>query len=441
MNDVPERIRMLKEGLGTESTLHEERDAIRSVQLPELAAESERLTGETEQKTQELKNLKGDLEELKKRWNTALSNRPAGDSEALPSLEKLPVLLDNWEDEKLQLTELLRLLDLEERGISEKIIAAETDTAVRKGQQKINQENLARREKSFTGVLDSSGFSGEEALETALKDAETTRIDGLKLEEWQNRKNENAAVLEETIRNIAGRPRPDLSLFEQAKLKTSELADGAARAVAAAGESLKKAESLGKELKMLEEASREKVLRSGIIRRLSGQLRGTLPPKISLNRFFLSRRLEEVLVQATLRLSLLSRGRFTLKRRDEGKTASARAGLDLLISDAWTGTERPVNTLSGGQLFMASLSLALGLADVVQARSGAVRLEALFIDEGFGTLDDEALQGVLQVLNDLRENRMVGVISHVPELKRQIADRIEVYRDNPGSAVRMVSGG
>ena len=90
---------------------------------------------------------------------------------------------------------------------------------------------------------------------------------------------------------------------------------------------------------------------------------------------------------------------------------------------------------------MASLSLALGLADVVQARSGGVRLEALFIDEGFGTLDDEALQGVLQVLNNLRENRMVGVISHVPELKRQIADRIEVYRDEPGSALRMVSGG
>ncbi|RKX87673.1 MAG: hypothetical protein DRP70_07970 [Spirochaetes bacterium] len=441
VNDVPERIRTLKEGLGTESVLLVERDAIRSVQLPELAAESERLTGRKEQKTQELKNLQGDLEEMGKRWNAALSNRPADDTEAPPSLEELPVLLGNWEDEKLQLTELLRLLDLEERGISEKIIAAETDTAVRKGQQKKNLENLARREKTFTEVLESSGFSDEEALETALKQAETTETDGSKLEEWQNRKNENVTMFEETIRNIAGRLRPDLSLFEREKSKTSELADGAARALAAAEEKLKKAQSLGKELKMLEEASREKALRNGVIRRLSGQLRGTMPPKISLNRFFLSRRLEEVLVQATLRLSLLSRGRFTLKRRDEGKTASARAGLDLLISDAWTGTERPVNTLSGGQLFMASLSLALGLADVVQARSGGVRLEALFIDEGFGTLDDEALQGVLQVLNNLRENRMVGVISHVPELKRQIADRIEVYRDEPGSALRMVSGG
>ena len=440
INDVPERIRILKEGLGTESALLDERGVIRSVQLPELAAESERLTGEKEQKTQELKNLIGDLEELDMRWNTALSNRPADDTEDPPSLEELPVLLDNWEDDKLQLTELLKQLDLEERGISEKIIAAETDTAVRKGQQKKTLENLARREKTFTGVLETSGFFDEEVLETALREAETTETDSSKLEEWQKRKNENAAVLEETIRNITGRPRPDLSLFEQEKSKTSELANGAARALAAVEESLKKVQSLGNELKTLEETSREKALRNGVIRRLSGQLRGTLPPKISLNRFFLSRRLEEVLVQATLRLSLLSRGRFTLKRRDEGKTASARAGLDLLISDAWTGTERPVNTLSGGQLFMASLSLALGLADVVQARSGGVRLEALFIDEGFGTLDDEALQGVLQVLNNLRENRMVGVISHVPELKRQIADRIEVYRDEPGSALRLVSG-
>jgi exonuclease SbcC len=198
--------------------------------------------------------------------------------------------------------------------------------------------------------------------------------------------------------------------------------------------------SLGTEYRKLQDENRDLETRNSLLRRLSEQVRGVSPPKISLNRYFLARRLEEVLVQATRRLTLLSRGRFVLKRRDEGRTAAAQAGLDLLVSDAWTGTERPVNTLSGGQLFMASLSLALGLADVVQARSGGVRLEALFIDEGFGTLDDDALQGVLAVLNDLRENRMVGVISHVPELKRQIADRIEVSAAGTGSKITMVHG-
>lgn len=239
---------------------------------------------------------------------------------------------------------------------------------------------------------------------------------------------------------ISGRLKPDLKESEERQLKASEAASESSSMSTATAGSLKRHSDIQAELLAMEDVHRSRERRNGLLRKLSEQVRGNRPPKISLNRFFLARRLEEVLIQATRRLSLLSRGRFTLKRRDEGRTAGARAGLDLLISDAWTGTERPVNTLSGGQLFMASLSLALGLADVVQARSGGMKLEALFIDEGFGTLDDEALQGVLQVLNDLRENRMVGVISHVPELKRQISDRIEVFRSDPGSSVRLVRG-
>lgn len=91
-------------------------------------------------------------------------------------------------------------------------------------------------------------------------------------------------------------------------------------------------------------------------------------------------------------------------------------------------------------MFLASLSLALGLADVVQARAGGVNLEALFVDEGFGSLDEETLDLALQTLNELREGKMVGVISHVPEMRRQIADRIEVTSGPGGSSTKLVIG-
>lgn len=177
-----------------------------------------------------------------------------------------------------------------------------------------------------------------------------------------------------------------------------------------------------------------------ILKELSDQVKGLGRPRLSLERFFLAQRFEEVLIAANTRLSKLSEGRFVLKRQEEGTTGGqSRAGLDISVFDNITGTERPANSMSGGQMFLASLALALGLADVVMARSGGIRMDALFIDEGFGSLDDETLQLALKVLTELRNDRMVGVISHVQELKRQIPQRIEVVPAAVGSKVRMTS--
>lgn len=113
-------------------------------------------------------------------------------------------------------------------------------------------------------------------------------------------------------------------------------------------------------------------------------------------------------------------------------------GLDINVYDNYTGQERPANTLSGGQMFLSSLALALGLADVVQSRSGGIRMDTLLIDEGFGSLDEETLQTALKVLSELREGRMVGVISHVGELKRQIRSGFEVVPSTTGSTIKTI---
>lgn len=162
---------------------------------------------------------------------------------------------------------------------------------------------------------------------------------------------------------------------------------------------------------------------------------------LTLQRFVLTAFLDDTLLAASARLVKMSRGRYRLERRRERTDLRRASGLDLDVFDEYTGLARGVNTLSGGESFLASLSLALGLADVVQSYSGGLRLDALFIDEGFGTLDPEALDEALKVLIDLRENgRLVGIISHVPELRERIDVRLEVSTGRTGSTAGFVCG-
>jgi exonuclease SbcC len=178
-----------------------------------------------------------------------------------------------------------------------------------------------------------------------------------------------------------------------------------------------------------------------IIGQVSDVASGKNQAGLTFQRFVLTFLLDDVLVAATHRLRLMSRGRYQLQRRRDRADGRASAGLDLEVFDAYTGSARPVATLSGGESFLASLSLALGLADVVQARSGGIRLETLFIDEGFGSLDPEALDLALRALTDLmKDGRLVGIISHVPELREQVPARLEIVNDRRGSAARFVLG-
>ena len=157
---------------------------------------------------------------------------------------------------------------------------------------------------------------------------------------------------------------------------------------------------------------------------------------ISLQRFVLSVILEEVLENASHRLQYLSDGRYDLVRRQEVKRRGTKSGLDIDVFDVYSGQTREASTLSGGESFLASLSLALGLSDVVQQRSGGIKLDTLFIDEGFGSLDQGALDLAINSLLELRNSgRMIGIISHVSELKEQIHLGVEVKSNPSGSHV------
>ncbi|CAM9523603.1 unnamed protein product, partial [Discosporangium mesarthrocarpum] len=163
---------------------------------------------------------------------------------------------------------------------------------------------------------------------------------------------------------------------------------------------------------------------------------GENPERVSFQRFVLAAFLDEVLALATVSLRRMSKGRYALQRVTELGDRRRRAGLDLAVWDAHTGQERPVATLSGGESFCAALALALGLAEVVQRHSGGTRLDAIFVDEGFGSLDPESLELALATLVELQSGgRMVGLISHVPELRERIDTRIAVQPGRGGSTL------
>ncbi len=161
--------------------------------------------------------------------------------------------------------------------------------------------------------------------------------------------------------------------------------------------------------------------------------------KMTLATYVLASRLEQVAEAATERLLQMSDGRYALVHSD-ATAGNKRSGLGLNVIDGWTGNRRDTSTLSGGESFMASLALALGLADVVQQESGGLDIETLFVDEGFGSLDDQALEQVMDALEGLRSGgRVVGLVSHVPELKQRVGAQLQVVKGRQGSSLHFVA--
>lgn len=160
---------------------------------------------------------------------------------------------------------------------------------------------------------------------------------------------------------------------------------------------------------------------------------------MSIRAYVLAARLEAVAEAATHRLSVLSDGRYRILH-DDAKSRNRKAGLDLVVEDSWNSTVRPTATLSGGETFLVSLALALGLADIVQEETGGITIETLFVDEGFGTLDKETLDKAMSGIDRLRQDgRMIGIVSHVEELRSQIPDQIYVKKTRNGSSVKVIT--
>ncbi len=173
------------------------------------------------------------------------------------------------------------------------------------------------------------------------------------------------------------------------------------------------------------------------IKALSNTANGNISgkEKVMLETYIQMTYFDRIIARANTRFMIMSGGQYELKRRKEAENNKSQSGLDLDVIDHYNGTERSVKTLSGGESFKASLSLALGLSDEIQASAGGVKLDTMFVDEGFGSLDDESLDQAMRALSSLTDgNRLVGIISHVNELKSRIDKQIVVTKDKSGGS-------
>ncbi|MGW6056268.1 AAA family ATPase [Streptomyces sp. NPDC055189] len=309
-------------------------------------------------------------------------------------------------------------------------------------------DDTAQRLKDADARLADAAFRAgfdtpRDAAEALLDDARHRELQH-RIDEWRN---EEAAVrsllAEPDTAAAAEQPPADVRAAQEA-------AEHAARRTREAASALDAASRCCAELDRLSGRSAAGARRLAPLRaeydrvaRLAGLAAGTSADnerKMRLESYVLAARLEQVAAAATARLRRMSSGRYTLVHSDD-RTGRGRSGLGLHVVDAWTGRERDTATLSGGETFFASLALALGLADVVTDEAGGVRLDTLFIDEGFGSLDDQTLDEVLDVLDSLRErDRSVGIVSHVADLRRRVHAQLWVEKGRAGSVVRRRGG-
>lgn len=286
------------------------------------------------------------------------------------------------------------------------------------------------------------GFASNDEYQSAKQHLEQLPLLKEKVTAFELKKRDTAYLIKELQAALHGLSRMDLEELDQRIKGINEewaaLGDQAASLQSQINETIRirnKVEEISIQMKKAEDAYR-----------MAGHLyditHGKNELKITFERYVLASFLEEILVAANIRLAAMTNGRFLLERLAERSKGNAQSGLDLLVFDQYTGTSRHVKTLSGGESFKAALSLALGLAEVVQNYAGGVSLETMFVDEGFGTLDPESLDQAIETLMDIQaDGRLVGVISHVPELKERIDARLEIHQSDEGSTAAFVFAG
>lgn len=184
----------------------------------------------------------------------------------------------------------------------------------------------------------------------------------------------------------------------------------------------------------MEQTEKEYVWIHSLADTAGGTLNGK--SKVELETYVQMAYFDRILRRANLRLMTMSSGQYEMKRRESADNKKDKSGLELNVIDHYNGSERSVKTLSGGETFQASLSLALGLSDEIQSMAGGIQIDAMFVDEGFGSLDEDALNQAVKALGNLAEGKkLVGIISHVSELKDRIDKKIVITKNRSGERV------
>ena len=343
--------------------------------------------------------------------------------------QKVEKLLENLEKEKDILQEKKNSCDREQTGLT-------TNASENEKQQKNAAEEIRQVHSEV----------GKEVLEKEIREKQQEYIDlkenSRKMKETFERFQAEKARITSTIKTLdeqqkeIGEIREDeiREQYTESTTQKTELAEKRKELFSIQSGNLEIFRKVQKRKEEMTKAEAEYVWMKNLSDTANGNLNGKA--KIELETYIQMAYFDRILRRANVRLMTMSSGQYELKRQEQSENRKEKAGLDLNVIDHYNGTERSVKTLSGGESFQASLSLALGLSDEIQASAGGIRLDSMFVDEGFGSLDEEALSQAVKALSSLADgHRMVGIISHVAELKDRIENKIIVTKQCSGKGV------
>ncbi len=366
-----------------------------------------------------------------------------------PDRESAGKLKAVWEKEKKQREQRMEQTTVVYNEADRK--CGETRGILRAGRDALPKLEQEKKEAAgrLAEAMTQAGFDSSEEVSAALHPAQEG---GLEAEQWMAAKKEELTAYENALKNTGERI---MELQEQTKgREKTDLADLEAdiRKQGAAINELQEqiilcekqcdnhraaAEAVEKANRMLKDTEAAWIRLDGLANLANGS--NAAGGRLSFDRYVMGYVFREILEMANRRLAVMSGGRYELIHEINAQRGNAAAGLEMSVFDMTTGKRRPAQSLSGGEAFFVSLALALGLSDVVQNHAGGKQLDALFIDEGFGSLDSDVLDRALAVLNRLTEgNRLVGIISHVDRLEESIPQQIRVKNSENGSTLEIV---
>lgn len=310
-----------------------------------------------------------------------------------------------------------------------------------KQKEELEQKKIvqSQTEEEFKKVRSEKGFVEEEEYRQAFLPEQILGAMRTEVAKYKEEFRANEQLLQHLEQELKGRKPKDIGILVK-ELDDKKIKRDAIR------EELSKKRHYAQDIDRLFNSLSDKQKKQqkleeqyGIIKKLDDTASGNNRLRLIFEQYVLAAYFEEILKAANIRLKVMSTGRYELRRAQSVSDGRSKDYLEMEVMDYYTGKYRSVKTLSGGESFKTSLALALGMSDVVQALSGGVRVEALFIDEGFGSLDSESLEQACLTLQSLVEkDRLIGIISHVPELSEKIRDKIRIHKTNVGSRIEVM---
>ena len=328
------------------------------------------------------------------------------------------------------------------QALDKRKTAAQSAVDAAQKQLEALEKDLRAQTEAFEQKRAAHGFEDEASYRLAKRtNADIERLD-LEIRNYDEQKRTLAAQTHELEDKLSGRQKTDLTALQNRRAAALDRQAKAENAEKAMVRKLTLHESAEREIRQANAAIQKKRGKWQIIQELytccAGIAAGNPRAKLTFEAYVQQYYFRFVVAAANKRLTRLTDGMFTLRVMREAANRVSQSGLDLEVLDRSTGQARDVSTLSGGESFLASLALALGLSDAVQSQSGQIRMDAMFIDEGFGSLDENALRSSIDVLLELADGkRLIGIISHVQELEERIDKQIVVTKTPNGSTVRM----